>query len=172
MSIPDWALTLAYWLHMLATVVWIGGLTALALLVLPAARQTLDAKAFAALLESLQRRLDPIGWFCLAALVATGMFQMSANPNYGGLLAVNNQWAVAILIKHLVFLLMVGLSAYSTWMLFPQMRRAALRLAKSQSETDALSAARLQQQEANLMRVNLVLGVLILALTAAARTAS
>jgi hypothetical protein len=52
------------------------------------------------------------------------------------------------------------------------MRRAALRMAKSQSEADALSAAKLQQQEANLMRLNLVLGVIILALTAAARTAA
>ena len=32
MSIPFWALSLTYWLHMLATVVWIGGLAALALL--------------------------------------------------------------------------------------------------------------------------------------------
>ena len=172
MSTPDWALTLAYWLHMLATVVWIGGLTALALLVLPAARQTLESKAYADLLERLQRRLGPIGWFCLAALLATGMFQMSASPNYEGWLAISNRWAVAILIKHLVFLVMIALSAYSTWVLFPQMRRSALRLARNQSEADALVAARLQQQEANLMRLNLVLGALILALTAAARAAA
>jgi uncharacterized membrane protein len=172
MSIPDWALTLAYWLHMLATVVWIGGLTALALLVVPAARQALEPEAYADLLESLQRRLDPVGWFCLAALVATGMFQMSANPNYEGLLAIANRWAVAILIKHLLFLVMIGLSAYSTWVLFPQMRRAALRLAKSPSDDGAQAAARLQRQEINLMRLNLALGILILALTAAARVAA
>ncbi len=33
-----WALSLAYWLHMLATVAWIGGLVTLCMLVLPAAR--------------------------------------------------------------------------------------------------------------------------------------
>jgi uncharacterized membrane protein len=33
MTPAGWALTLAYWLHLLATVVWIGGLTTLAWLV-------------------------------------------------------------------------------------------------------------------------------------------
>ncbi len=45
-----WALSLAYWLHMLATVAWIGGLVTLSLLVLPAARQSLDDQAYAGLI--------------------------------------------------------------------------------------------------------------------------
>lgn len=168
---PDWALTLVYWLHMLATVIWIGGLTALSLLVYPAAHQSLDTKAYAGLLERLQRRLDPIGWACLATLIATGMFQMSANPNYEGLLAIDNRWAAAILVKHLVFLVMIGLSAYSTWVLLPGLRREALRAANTLSETPADTAIRLQNREANLMKLNLVLGVIVLALTAVARAA-
>ena len=68
---PTWALTIAFWLHMLATVVWIGGLAAISIFVLPAARKTLDAGAYAALIESIQRRLDPVGWLCLLVLVAT-----------------------------------------------------------------------------------------------------
>ena len=171
MSMPDWALTLVYWLHMLATVIWIGGLTALALLVLPAARQSLDPNAYAELLGQMQRRLDPIGWACLATLIATGLFQMSANPNYEGLLAISNRWAVAILLKHLVFLIMIGLSAYSTWAVLPALRRAALRKAATQANSDARVDSQLQQREVNLMRLNLVLGMIVLALTAAARAA-
>jgi uncharacterized membrane protein len=171
MITPDWALTLAYWLHMLATVIWIGGLTALALLVLPASQQTLAPQDYANLLGKLQHRLDPIGWFCLVTLLATGMFQMSASPQYEGLLAITNSWAVAILVKHLVFLVMIGLSAYSTWGLFPQMRRAAMRSAKGQAEGQ-VESTRLQQREVFLMRMNLVLGIVVLALTAAARTAA
>ncbi|HEX7973402.1 MAG TPA: hypothetical protein VF498_03265, partial [Anaerolineales bacterium] len=84
MSTPAWALTLAYWLHMLATVVWIGGLAAVTLLVLPAARQALPSPAFAGLLSSIQRRLEPIGWLSLTVLIATGLVQMSASSNYKG----------------------------------------------------------------------------------------
>jgi hypothetical protein len=60
MDIPVPFLSLAYWLHMLATLVWIGGLSAMAILILPAARRALDASAYARLLADLQRRLDPL----------------------------------------------------------------------------------------------------------------
>lgn len=166
-STPLWALTLAYWLHMLSTVVWIGSISALTLLVIPAAQRTLDTPAYLALLEALQRRLDPLGWFCLALLVGTGMFQMSASPSYGGLLAINNLWSVAIFIKHIVFLSMVGVSAYFTWWLLPTLRRLGLRL--SQGKGSPAEQERLQRQNTRLLRLNLLLSGLILALTALAR---
>ncbi len=166
MSPPTWGLSLAYWLHMLSTVIWIGGLAAMVLLVLPAAQKSLPAEALAQFLESLQRRLDPLGWFCLLLLVGTGLFQMSANPNYGGFLAINTPWAFAILTKHLVFLAMVGVSTYLTWGVLPGMRRAALRLSKGIESADA---ARLQRRNATLLRINLLLAVIVLALTALAR---
>jgi uncharacterized membrane protein len=94
---------------MLATVLWIGGICTLALLVLPAASKTLDAMAYADLLERIQKRLDPLGWLCLVVLAATGLVQMSANPNYQGFIAIQNRWAAAILVKHLLFLVMTGI---------------------------------------------------------------
>lgn len=161
-----WALSLAYWLHMLATVIWIGGLVSLSLLVLPAARRSLDAQAYSGLIGQLRRRLDPLGWACLIVLAATGMFQMSANPNYQGFLAVDNRWAIAILIKHLVFLAMIVVSAFMTWGVMPRLQRAALLAARGQEAPDA---NRLQQQEKLLLWLNLILGVLVLGLTALAR---
>jgi uncharacterized membrane protein len=150
---------------MLATVVWIGGLAALILLFLPAARKELDAAAYANLLAAVQRRLDPLSWICLLVLVGTGLFQMSANSNYQGFLAVGNRWAAAILIKHLVFLVMVLVSAYITWGLLPRLQRLALLQARGQPA----DAGSLLRQEANLLRLNLILGVIVLALTAVAR---
>jgi len=176
MTTPPWALTLAYWLHMLATVVWIGGLAALALMVLPAARRALDGQAYAALLNLVQHRLERLGWFCLILLAGTGLLQLSANPHYQGFLAVQNLWAAAILVKHLLFLAMIALSAYYTWGLLPHMRRLALRKAQAdKTGVDAghliQTAADLQRQETWLLRLNLLLAVLILALTAVARAA-
>ena len=163
---PAWALTLSYWLHMLATVIWIGGLAALALLVFPAARKSLDPPAYAALLDRLQRRFDPLAWLSLALLVATGLFQMSANPNYKGFLTIANRWALAILVKHLVFLAMTLVSAYLTWGVLPNLQRMALRRARG---LEAAGEESLQSREVRLLRLNLVLGVLVLALTAIAR---
>ena len=173
---PAWGLSIAYWLHMLATVLWIGSLSALALVVLPAAGRTLDPPAYARLLEQLQRRLDPLGWFCLLVLAGTGLFQMSASPNYAGFLAIQTTWAVAILVKHLVFFVMIGVSAWSTWGVLPALRREAMRAAgRSAAAVNATAAnaapadSQLQQRSLRLLRLNLALSVIVLALTALAR---
>ena len=65
MSTTHWALSVAYWLHMLATVAWMGGLAALAWLVLPAARKSMAAGEYAQFLNNLQKRFDPLAWFSL-----------------------------------------------------------------------------------------------------------
>ena len=151
---------------MLATVIWIGGLATLSILVLPSARQVLDTSDYAKMLVGIRRKLNPLGWLSLLVLVGTGMFQMSANPNYEGFLAFNNQWAVAILLKHIVFLLMAGISAYLTWGLLPKLSRLALRQSEGQHSAEAES---MRKREATLTRINLILGAIVLALTAVAR---
>ncbi len=172
MTTPNWALALAYWLHMLATVIWIGGLAALSIFVLPAARKTLEIQPYARLVGSIQKRLNPWSWFSLALLLATGMLQMSANPNYQGFLAFENRWAVAILLKHILFLGMAGIAAYLTWVLLPKLQRLALMQARQgREERPASQANNLHRQETTLVRLNLILGILVLLLTAIARTA-
>jgi uncharacterized membrane protein len=126
----------------------------------------MDAGNYALFLEQVQRRLDPLGWMSLAVLLATGLFQVSASPNYEGLLNISNRWAVSILIKHILFFGMIGVSAYLTWGVLPALRRNALLQAKGVEIKDA---DKLQKREVLLLRINLVLGVLILGLTALAR---
>ena len=134
---PVWALSLAYWLHMLATVIWIGGLSALVILVIPASRKALERGAYASFLSGVQQRLDPLSWTCLLVLAATGMFQMSASPNYQGFLAIDNRWAAAIMVKHMLFLAMTCISAYLTWGVLPELRRIAMRQARGQETLEA-----------------------------------
>jgi uncharacterized membrane protein len=169
MHVPFWALTVAYWLHMLATVIGIGGIAALSILVLPAAQRSLEPAAYAVFIERIQGRLDSIQWLCLAVLAGTGLVQLSASPNYHGFLSIQNRWAAAILVKHLVFLVMVGLSAYLSWGLLPRLRRLALQRIHMDQDALATQAVSLGRQEALYMRLNLVIGVVILALTAFAR---
>ena len=128
-EISLWGLSLAYAIHLVATVVWIGSLTALTWVILPAAMRNLDEMTLARLLLSIQQRLDPLAWFCLLLLLATGMFQMSANPNYQGLLAIQNTWAQAILVKHILFIGMILVNALLTWGILPALRRNLLLLA-------------------------------------------
>ena len=169
MSTPTWALTLAYWFHMLATVIWIGGLTTLALLILPMSQRKLDQEAFSAQLEGIQSRLDILGWFSLAVLTGTGLVQMSGNPNYQGLLELGNLWSAAILLKHIVFGGMIAVSAYLTWGVIPRLRRTVLyqaRMQQGSTQEDLISILRTNRR---LVYLNLSLAVIVLAFTAAAR---
>ncbi len=164
-AVPSWAVALTYWLHLLATVTWIGSLVALSLLVKPAASRTLSALDQMAFLEAIQHRLEPAAWFSLSVLVVTGLFQMSVNIHYNGFLSVSDQWSIAILIKHILVLLMIVVSAVYTWDILPSLRRLLLLRGKA----DPQKLADLQRKETRLMRLSLILAALILAATAVAR---
>ena len=166
MPTPEWALLISFWLHMLATVVWIGGLAALALFVLPIARRSMAPETFSAFLRNIHQKLDPIGWLSMGVLIATGLVQMSADSNYQGLLAFGNDWSKAILFKHIVFFGMLAVSAYLTWRLIPAIQRAAILRARGQ-ESDG--AQELERREIRLVYLNLALAILVLVFTALAR---
>lgn len=160
-------LALAYWLHMLATIVWVGGLATMALVAWPGARKVLGpGPQLEALVSDWQRRFNPLAWLSLAVLVGTGLMQMSANPNYDGLLTVTNPWSAAILAKHIAIAGMVVIGGYLNWSIQPALARAALLAAHGRSDAEAQA---LRRREAALTRLNLAGGVLVLALTALAR---
>ena len=163
---PGWALALTYWLHLFATVTWVGSLAGVSLLVLPAIKQTLDAENQLKFIAAMQRRLEPIAWFCMSLLLATGLFQMSVNPHYDGFLSTSTQWSLAILIKHLLGIVMIVVSAIQTWEVIPAIRRAIL-LSKKNPNADQLDS--LRRREILLLRTNFGLSLLILLATAFAR---
>lgn len=165
-TMPSWALTLVYFLHLSATVVWLGSLVGLSLLVIPSASKTLEPKDQVSLLDNIQTRLDSLSWFCLFLLIATGMFQLSANKNYHGLLGATNDWEKAILIKHGLVISMAVASAFMSWWVMPAIRRAKIR---SQRTGDEAELVKLRKRERFLLRLNLVLAALVLLATAAAR---
>lgn len=167
MSTPIWALSIAYWVHMLATVLWIGGLVVLSILVLPAAQKVLDSQAYARLLEEIQGRLDSLSWFSVTLLLASGMFQMSASRHYEGFLAIHSLWGGVILVKHLLFGIMVIISGYVTWRIMPALRREAILKAKGKATTNL---PKWQEKLIRFMQFNLILGILVLLLTAIARS--
>lgn len=167
-SPPVWALTLVYWLHMLATVAWIGAIVSISILILPAAHKSLKPADLLAFLEAMQKRLEPLAWFSLGLLVATGMFQLSANPHYNGFFDTSTQWSLAILVKHGLVAVMVVVSAVQTWEVLPAIRRVLMRREKGANEMEIVQ---LQKREERLLRMNFILSILILGATALARSA-
>jgi len=163
---PTWALALTYWLHLFATVAWVGSLAAVALLILPAMQRSLDAESQLVFIEAMQRRLEPIAWFSMSVLLVTGLFQMSVNPHYDGFLSTSTQWSIAILTKHVLAIGMVVVSAVQTWEVIPAIRRSIIRSKKSSNLAEVDS---LRRRETFLLRLNFGLSLLILLATAVAR---
>ena len=164
---PSWVMAIFFWLHMLATVTWIGSLAAINLLVLPASTRTLKLADQLSFIAALQKRLETLAWFSMGLLVVTGLFQMSANPHYDGFLSTSTQWSLAILIKHGLAAVMAVVSAIQTWEVLPAIHRTLMK--KENAKADEL--ARLQKREVILLRTNLLLSALILGATAFARAA-
>lgn len=166
MTAPSaWILAIIYWLHMLATVTWIGSLAAINLLVLPASTRTLKLVDQLSFIAAVQKRLEPLAWFCMGLLLVTGLFQLSTSPHYDGFLNTSTQWSLAILVKHGLAIIMVVVSAIQTWEVLPNIHRTLLKKEKA----DEGELAKLQKKELLILRLNLFTSALILAATAYAR---
>ncbi len=163
---PTWALAVSYWLHLIATVIWIGGLALMALVVWPGARALLGpGPQLNALVQQWQKRFNPLAWASLAVLTGTGLFQTVANPHYGGFLRIDNAWAAAILIKHLAVIGMVVIGVYMQVVLQPEIARVALLHERGRA---AENTGALRRRESALTWLNLLCALITLACTAIA----
>lgn len=159
-----WILAISYWIHLLSTVVWLGGMALMALVALPALRKgTLAENQWVA----LQRRFLPWADVSLILLLFTGFVQMTNDPNYSGFLAVDGVWAWAILLKHVAFIGMVAIMAYVQFVLYPGMDRYRL-LGEKRPLLAETAQVKLSQREIMMLRLNLACAVLVLLFTAIA----
>jgi uncharacterized membrane protein len=167
--LENWTLIFAYWLHMAATVVWIGGLFYFSVILAPILKNSSILQKDPTILEAIRRRFNPLAWLSLTVLIVTGLIQMTGNPSYSGLLLFDNTWAFAILLKHIAIIVMVTLAVVQTWILQPRLSRALL-LQALHPDTQTDEHARLVHKTMRLTQINLLLGILVLFLTAVART--
>jgi uncharacterized membrane protein len=158
-------LAISYFFHLVATVVWIGGLLMLVVLVWPEARRILeDSPALHTLLTRLRQRFTVMSNLSLAVLVVTGLIQMAADPNYDGVLQFTNEWSRVLLMKHIAIggMVICGLALH--YWVTPSLERASLLAQRGKG--DANEWARLRRNEVRLTWLNLILGLLVLAFTA------
>lgn len=158
-------LAISLFFHLVATVVWIGGLVILTVLVWPETRRILaENPGVYSLLTRLRKRFLPLSNLSLVVLVVTGLFQMTADPNYEGVLEFTNEWSRAILLKHIAVGGMVICGVALQFWVAPALERASLLAERRKS--DPQEWERLHRLEVRLTWVNTTLGVLVLAFTA------
>ena len=152
---------------MMATIVWIGGLAAINMLVLPASHRTLKLVDQLSFISAMQKKLEPLVWFSIGLISLTGLIQMSTNIHYDGFLSISTQWSIALLSKHVFFMILIVVSAMHTWEVIPAIQRILIKKDKA-NETEL---ARLLKKELLFIRISLILAAIVLGATAAARVA-
>jgi len=143
--------SLSYWLHALATVVFIGHFVLLAGIYMPALSKNGPA------LSEISRRSRPWMYASLLVFAVTGTYLTFADPNYMGIGNFGNLWAVMMLLKHILIVAMIGMGFWFN---------AIMRVGPMMSSNNPEQAVARFRNYVNLMAV---CGVLVLLLTAIAQ---
>ncbi len=161
-------LALSLFFHLMATAVWIGGLLITMLLVWPALRRNLEqTQPLYTMLRSLRKRFYPISNLSLIVLIITGLFQMTADPNYLGFLQFSNTWSVVMLVKHIVIVLMALAGLALQYSVAPTLERTSLLLERGKGDDMTVQQwERLHRREVLLTWAMGLLGVAVLAFSA------
>ena len=163
---PTYALAFIYWLHLLATITWLGGMLILLFVVWPDLLRTYDdaPDQTRTLLDRIEDRFRPLANLSLAVLLVTGLIQMGDDQHYEGFLQLANKWSIAMLLKHFVFIGMIAITATTQMIVLPGLKRATLLARHDESELTAEFDQRKKLRF--LTTLNLGLGILVLLFTA------
>ncbi len=162
---PQSILAISLFFHILATALWIGGILLITALVFPEINRALaDQPALHQLLLRIRARFAQVSNLSLAALIVTGLLQMTADPHYDGLLQLDNEWSRVLLIKHVLILLMALAGLVLQFGVAPALERSSLLLQRGQD--DQSEWQRLRRNERRLSLVIAALALLILAASA------
>jgi uncharacterized membrane protein len=147
------------WLHLLATVVWIGGIVINVMVISPAAKESLEPPMMMRLWGSLMKRFRKMVYVSMGIFIATGIVMMMMNSAYASTFDFGDTWTLVLVLKHIFVLILIGMAIYMLEFVFPRMKKLA---AKGPSP-ELAKADKLQRMVG---ATNLLLGLIILAFTA------
>jgi uncharacterized membrane protein len=161
-------LAVSLFFHLLATVVWVGGLVLLTILVMPSVSRTLsEHPALHAFLTRVRQRFAIYSNLALLVLLGTGMTQMALDPQYQGFLQIENTWSVVMFAKHIAIVGMVIVGVTLQFAIAPSLERISLLVARGKNgAADDAAWGRLRRTEQRLTWLNAAFGVLVLAFSA------
>ncbi len=139
-------------LHLLATVVWIGAMIVLLLVIIPSAKKTIlpNETIFKDFIKLIGKKMTLLVNISILFFFITGIAL--------GILkeTKTSEWFTALIIKHIIVFLMVGIHICRLKVIAPYLERKA--------KEDPLSRKflRLKKLQMNLVWVNLTLGILVL----------
>jgi uncharacterized membrane protein len=145
-----------YWIHLVATVFWIGGTTFIIFIAIPSSRQVLGAES-GKLMGEISKRFTPLANYSIILLFVSGIVLAGLNKQFSGVSILESSWTMALILKLVLFFSMTVIHFYRGLVLAPKIMRTT-----TQTEKTAL-----QKLSINLVKVNFTLGLSVLLLSGA-----
>jgi copper resistance protein D len=149
--------------HIVAALAWIGGMVFVAVVLVPVLRRE-SPEVRAGLLDAAGRRFRSVGWAALIILLITGVWNLRNRGLPWSTILSGELFAGSLgrilLVKLLLVLVTLALSAVHDWVLGP----AATRLAQQRSRDAQGRAVRLRRRASYVARLNALVALIIILL--------
>lgn len=104
--------------HDLFTVIWMGGLFVTVLSYLPALKDALGVgPQIKKVMMAFQKRQSMWVYVSMGGLILTGLLMSNRNPEFEHLLGFGNVYSITLSIKHILVILMIGVTVYRSLIL-------------------------------------------------------
>lgn len=151
-----WAVSLSHFLHILGTVVWVGGILMVFLVILPSAKTSLEAAPMVGrLMKEVSQRFTLLANVSIFVLIGTGIILFYHDQNHTLILDPKNIWNILIFLKLLLVATMIIIHFYRSLILNP-------KIAKASTQVEKTRTTRLKKFSLDLVKTNLALGIIVL----------
>jgi len=151
--------TILDFLHLMATIAWIGGMFFNFLVVMPTVQKVLDPALAGKFMGTMFKRVRIVVYVSLLVLFVTGIPMKIASEYYVGIINFENTWEIVGFIKHVFVGLLALMAIYSFEVLAP----AVGKLAVSRPSEKLTS---LRKQQMKMGAVSFLFGIIIIFLSA------
>ncbi|MBM3705076.1 MAG: hypothetical protein FJW66_00980 [Actinobacteria bacterium] len=145
-------------IHLFATVMWFGTMTANTFILLPSLRETMEASMSGKLLGAVMKRFRILVYTCIGLLVISGIGITELIAEGPVFMRFTNFWSTISSIKHIFTIIIVILAIYA----FEGLGRKVSRLARKGPSAEL---TRLQKKQILFSYTGLALAIIILILT-------
>jgi uncharacterized membrane protein len=122
---PTLQITLDF-LHLMATIAWIGGMFMNFLVVMPTAGKMLEPAMAGKFIGAMMKRMRVVVYISLLILFVTGIPMKIANPHYVAIINFDNTWEIVGFVKHVFVAILALMAIYSFEILAPKVGRLAM----------------------------------------------
>ncbi|MCL5024522.1 MAG: CopD family protein [Nitrospirae bacterium] len=150
-------LVVGAWIHLFASIVWVGGIFFILFAAFPGAKETLEQPG--KLMGALSKRFAPLANISILFIFVTGILMSLSSHSLSEITSLGSAWSQALLVKIMLALIMTGIHFYRGLVVAPKITK----LTAEGGRLENISG--LQKQSLNLVKLNLLFGLTVLLIT-------